>query len=200
MTVLLFGFEKFSDYPENPSELIVKSLNGEVIEDEKVVGIILPVEYNRIEKLVTQAIEQYRPKLILGIGLAPGRSKITPEKIAINYKYAKIPDNAGMSYRGELIDPMMPDGIFSNLPVEELVEYLNTNNIPSEISLSAGAYICNLTMFIIMREAKKIGAKGGFIHVPCHERLAVQHNCPSMSLDMMIKAIKLAIKFYLKKV
>lgn len=150
--------------------------------------------------MVTQSIRRYQPNLILGIGLAPGRTKITPEKIAINYKYSRIPDNMGVTYKGQRIDMNEPDGIFSNLPVEELVEYLKSKNIPSEISLSAGSYICNMTMFLVLREAKGIGARGGFIHIPCHEKCAIEskRDMAFMSLDKMQEAINLAIQFYLK--
>ncbi|AHC51966.1 pyrrolidone-carboxylate peptidase [Sulfolobus acidocaldarius SUSAZ] len=106
----------------------------------------------------------------------------------------------GVIYKGQRIDMNEHDGIFSNLPVEELVEYLKSKNVPSEISLTAGSYICNMTMFLILREAKRIGTKGGFIHIPCHERCAIEskRDMPFMSLDKIKEAVNLAIEFYLK--
>ncbi|QGA53901.1 pyroglutamyl-peptidase I [Sulfolobus sp. E5-1-F] len=200
MTVLLFGFEPFLDYMENPSQLIVETLNGNVILNEEVKGVILPVEYDKIEDIIVTKIREIRPILTLGIGLAPGRAKITPEKIAINYRYSREGDNAGKKYRGERIDPLGQDGIFTNLPVEDLVDYLNQNGIPAELSLSAGSYLCNNAMYIIIREARKYNSLGGFIHVPLHESYAakLQRPIPSMSLDTMKRGIKLSIEFILK--
>jgi pyroglutamyl-peptidase len=203
MVVLLFGFEKFSKYHENPSEIIINRLNGSVIENQKIIGIVLPVEFNKIEEIIVKNMQETRPYLTLGIGVAPGRTKITPEKIAVNYKYSKEPDNAGIKYSGQKIDLTQPDGIFSELPVERLVDYLNLNGIPAEISLSAGSFLCNMAMFIILRECKKIGCKGGFIHIPCHEKciepLEVT-NTPIMPLDTILQGIILSIKFYLKNI
>ncbi len=79
--------------------------------------------------------------------------------------------------------------------VEKLVEILNKNQIPAEISLSAGGYICNESMFYIMREAVKLNIKGGFVHFPCHMALITKYNlkCPTMDINLMKKAVKLII-------
>ncbi|WP_338598436.1 pyroglutamyl-peptidase I [Sulfolobus tengchongensis] len=201
MTVILFGFEPFREYIENPSQLVVQSLNNIEINNEPVRGIVLPVEYDKVEEIIITSIRKYKPILILGLGLAPGRAKLTPEKIAINYKYSKEPDNAGKKSNGEKIDNNGQDGIFTNIPVEELVDFLNSRSIPTELSLSAGSYLCNMAMYIIVREAKKSGALGGFIHLPCHERLAsiLSKPLPSMNLETMNRGIRLAIEFVLSK-
>ncbi|MCH1772283.1 MAG: pyroglutamyl-peptidase I [Saccharolobus sp.] len=199
MTVLLFGFEPFLEYKENPSQLIVEALNGSTMLKEEVKGVILPVEYEKIEDVIVTKIREMKPILTLGIGLAPGRTKITPEKIAINYRYSREADNSGKRYRGEKIDPLGQDGIFTNIPVEDLVDYLNNNGIPAELSLTAGSYLCNNAMYIIIRESKKYNSLGGFIHVPLHESYAarIQRPIPSMSLDTMIRGIRLSIEFIL---
>jgi pyroglutamyl-peptidase len=200
MSVLLFGFGKFSDYEENPSEIVVSRLNNSVIRGHKIIGKILPVEFERVEKIIVDNISNVKPRLVLGIGLAPGRTKITPEKIAINYKYSREPDNSGVRYMGERIDPSQPDGVFSDLPVEGLVNYLNEEGIPAELSLSAGGYLCNMAMFIILRECKKVNSRGGFIHIPCHERCAIlsKKDLPSMSMETIVRGITLSIEYYLK--
>ncbi|AWR99866.1 pyroglutamyl-peptidase I [Metallosphaera hakonensis] len=200
--ILLFGFEPFQEYRENPAELIVRSLDGFSVGGERVRGVVLPVEYDKVEKIISSHITELKPILTLGIGLAPGRAKLTPEKVALNYKYSKEPDNSGTKGKGERIDPAGPDGIFNNLPVEDLVDYLNSKGIPAELSLSAGSYLCNMAMYIIVREAKRLGSFGGFIHVPCHEELAAKlgRQVPSMSLETMKRGITLSLEFLLNAV
>lgn len=197
MNAILFGFGPFSKYRENPSRIIVEMLDGGDIDGINVRGVILPVTYSKVRDIVRREILKEKPDVSLGIGLAAGRIKITLEKIAVNYEYSTIPDEYGRKGRGKKIDPKGPDGIFTNLKIEKLVKILNSEKIPSEISLSAGGYICNLTMYTIMQNSLKIGKKGGFIHIPCHRELVASSNdlsCPFMELDTMLKAVKIVLK------
>ena len=92
--------------------------------------------------------------------------------------------------KGTHIDPSLPDGIFTNLPVENMVESLNKSGIPSSVSLSAGAYLCNNAMFVIVREARKQNFGGGFIHIPCHSEWIAKKdnkNFPSLPLDTIVE-------------
>lgn len=194
--VLLFGFGPFASYPENPTEIILKKIGKTGIKGTIIHTKILPVAYGEAEKIIVNEINKKNPDLILGTGLAPGRSRISIEKIAINYRFSETPDNRGMKKTGEKIDEKSPDGIFATINVEKLVDLLNEKGIPAEISISAGAYICNETMFLILREANKSGKKAGFIHFPCHYALASEYKqkCPMMDIQTMLKALKLIIK------
>lgn len=201
MTILVFGYEPFLEYVENPSQIVARTLNGTRLAGHNVVGVVLPVEYGRVESKILQSIKAAEPSLVLGVGLAPGRGKITPEKVALNYKHSDEPDNAGVKKSGEFIDKTQPDAFFSNMPVERIVDDLTTKGIPAELSLSAGAYLCNFAMFIILREAKKQGFVGGFVHIPCHEELAAKltkKNLPSMNIKTMIKAIEVIVEHSLR--
>jgi pyroglutamyl-peptidase len=192
-SVLVTGFEPFLDFPINPTQTIVERLDGTVEGDIIFHGIILPVDYEKIERPLVSQINRLKPDLIIGTGLAAGRAKISVEKIAINYKFSQEPDNSGRRMRGERIDKEAGDGLFSLLNVESLVEELNGRGIPAEISLSAGAYLCNYAMFIIVREAKKRGIKGGFIHFPADTLLSSKmttKSFPSLDIEVMKKSIQ----------
>jgi pyroglutamyl-peptidase len=201
LTVLIFGFGPFLEYKENPSGLIAQSLNGHEIAGHRVKGIALPTEYSRIEELIVAALNREKPTLALGLGLAAGRNVVTPEKIAVNYKHATEPDNTGKIILAEKIDAAQPDGLFANFPVEGLVEELNHRGVPSSLSLSAGAYLCNNAMFLIVREAHKAGFNGGFIHIPCHSEYVAreQKNLPSLPLSTIEKGVELSIEYILSQ-
>jgi len=201
MDIVLFGFEPFLEYKENPSQLIVESLNGTVIGGASVRGITLPVIFSKVEEAIISALQNERPQLAIGIGVAGGRNMITPEKIAINYKNSKEPDMSGMIARGERIDHSEPDGIFSNLPVEGLVEELNRKKIPASLSLSAGGYLCNNAMFVIIREAKRNGYAGGFIHIPFHSEYVMQtkKDFASMPLNTLRSGIEVSIEYLMER-
>ncbi len=195
--VLLFGFEPFLGFNENPSEKIARALDGKTVKGRKVVGRILPVDYERLEGNVIAELDRHRPSVVIGTGLAAGRSLLSVEKIAVNYKRSDEPDNNGRTETGCVIDANAPDGIFSNLQAEETVAALNSRRIPSTISLSAGAYLCNYAMFIIAREAGRRKFKGGFIHLPCDEEVASKQayrRFPFMTLASMTKGVRTAIE------
>ncbi len=201
MTVLLFGFEPYLEYKENPSQIIVKSLDGREIAGNRIKGITLPVEYARLEALLVTSLDREKPSLAIGLGLAPGRNMITPEKIAVNYKYAVEPDNTGRVIQGEKIDYSQPDGLFAMLPVEALVEELNRRGIPASLSLSAGAFLCNNAMFLIVREARRSGFEGGFIHIPYHAEYVsrLKKDLPSLPLETIQKGIETSIEFLVNR-
>lgn len=199
--VLLFGFEPFLQFKENPSWKIVKALDGKTVGGRKITGRILPVDYGMIEQLIVRDIEEHDPSVVIGTGLAAGRSLLSVEKIAVNYKHSEEPDNKGRKEEGGLIDGDAPDGMFSNLSPEESAALLNRAGIPAAVSLSAGAYLCNFAMFIITRESRKRGFTGGFVHVPCDEEMASKHEYrrfPFMSLESMKKGITIIIENALK--
>ena len=84
--VLVTGFEPFSKYNVNPSQLIAEALNAEYINDAEIVGIVLPVDFEESVDIVVQAVESYDPILVMSIGLSPGADSIELEKIGVNLK------------------------------------------------------------------------------------------------------------------
>jgi len=200
MTVLLFGFDPFLEFDENPSDLVVRRLHGRTIGGHAVVGRTLPVDYSIIEGQVISEIEAARPALVIGFGLAAGRDKVTPEKVALNYVNSKTKDNSDRSLEGVPIAAGQPDALFTNLPVEALVGELNREAIPASLSLSAGAYLCNYAMYVSMREAKTNGFRSGFIHIPCHAEWVARtgRQFPSLPLETILRAAEISVSFLVR--
>jgi len=199
MSILIFGFEPFLDFDENPSQLLANSLDARTFKGERVTGVVLPVEYERAERGITRAIDRSRPELAICFGLAAGREKITPEKIAVNYRASERGDKAGRRMAGSPIDPSGPDGLFTNLPVEGLVASLNEHGFPASISLSAGSYVCNNAMFVIVREARSKGFAGGLVHIPCHSEWVARRKkmMPSLPLKTLQRGAEHCITYCL---
>ena len=198
--ILVTGFEPFLNFSENPTAKIATYLNEKTSDNLKFSGRILPVDYENVEQKLVGFIDETKPNLIIGTGLAAGRAKISIEKIAINYKYSQEKDNKGNRSKGERIDSSIEDGIFSLLSVEKLVQLLNKKMIPAEVSLTAGAYLCNYAMFVIVRESKRRKIKGGFIHVPADLKLSssnAEKSYPSLNIETMMDALKIVSNFEL---
>ncbi len=202
MTVLILGFDPFLEFDENPSDLIVKRLHGRTIAGHTAVGRTLSVDYATVERQILSEIEAAKPDLVLGFGLAAGRDKVTPEKVALNYVNSKTKDNSGRSLEGVPIAAGQPDAFFTDLPVETLVSELNRETIPASLSLSAGAYLCNYTMYISMREAKRSGFRSGFIHIPCHAEWVAKSGkqFPSMPLETILRAAEISVSYLVRAV
>ena len=197
---MVFGFEPFSEYFENPSSLVADRLSKKRILGLRVIGKTLPVDFRTIEQTMLDIIEPVRTELILGVGLAPGRNSISLEKVALNYRLGSEKDNSGHLAPGAKVDARGPDALMSNLPVEEIVNRLREQGIPAKLSLSAGNYLCNQCMYIVIREALKRNCLGGFVHLPAHERLAAKlsRDLPSMSLATMEDAVRKVILLSLR--
>ncbi|QAS53628.1 pyroglutamyl-peptidase I [Halobacillus litoralis] len=196
-TLLLTGFEPFLDFAVNPTKEIVETLNGEMINDYLINGKILAVDYNESGEEMVSFIEKVQPDAVLSLGLAAGRHKVTPERIAINCNASKENDNEGNTPDGDPIIAGGPDGVFSTLPIKVLVEGLNNKGYPAEISNTAGTYLCNHVMYQAIYNFRKLDedVPAGFIHLPASHELAIQHgNLPSWSQTDLTEAVREMIK------
>ena len=197
MKILVTGFDPFDKDIINPAYEAVKRLPDE-IREAKIIKLEIPTSFERSRIAIEEAIEKYSPNVILSIGQAGGRNEITIEKVAINLLEARIKDNDGYQ---PLDKPIKEDGqtaYFTNLPIKGMVSHIKENNIPANISYTAGTFVCNSVMYNILYliDKKFPHIKGGFIHVPFLPEQAVLKNPipSSMSLDMISKAIELAIE------
>lgn len=192
--VLVSGFEPFGGAKLNPSELLVHELKKIEFSDIELSTIVLPVEFDRAAEILLHTIKQVKPAVVIAFGQAEGRTAITPEKIAINLDDARIPDNSGDQRRNKLIDESGNDGYFSTLPIEKMVEAMKAGGYPAEISLSAGAFVCNHIFYSLQRELQGLGIRSGFVHLPLvNEQSEEFPGKFTMKLNEMVSAAKAAI-------
>ena len=130
------------------------------------------------------------PDVILCIGQAGGRAAITPEQVGINLRYAPIPDNKGNQPTDEPIISGGATAYFSTLPVRRIAEAIKASGIPSQVSYSAGAYVCNDLLYTLLSRYDGSNTRVGFIHIPFS---AEQNKTPCMELCDIIKGLTAAI-------
>lgn len=189
MTVLITGFEPFGGQSVNPSWEAVSAL-PERVGQHDLVKLHLPVEYGEAPRRVLEKARELSPQVILCVGQAGGRDAVTPEVIGINLREASIPDNAGVSPAGVPIDPDGPDGIFSTLPVREMVSAIREKGIPAKLSYSAGAYVCNDLMYTLLNHFRGTDIRVGFVHVP----YIPSQGSPSLPQAQLTQALAAAIE------
>ena len=206
-TVLVTGFEPFDGFTINPSEEVAKSLDGkiikphstaEIVESHKIVGLVLPLDYQNALGVLDKALEKHQPDYVLCCGQA-NRAVITIERIAINVLSTKRSDNYDNIPETDIINHEGPAAYFSNIEPQPLVQILKENEIPAEVSYYAGAYGCNWLLYNVMQriETGDLDMKATFIHLPPIPSQAIQKDQPTlatMPLDMLVNALVTIIK------
>ncbi|MFT4416383.1 pyroglutamyl-peptidase I [Fredinandcohnia humi] len=194
--LLLTGFVPFLDNPINPTEEIVKALEGKIIGGYKVVGKILPVDFAESAKQCIEHFIEEKPDVVISLGLAAGRSKITPERIAINCRDGAA-DNSGVKLEDSPIEEEGPAGYFSTLPIRRFVNAAIEKGYPAVISNTAGTYLCNNVMYSMLHkiETEQLPVRAGFIHIPASHELAMKKSSlPSWSQADLTSAIEAMIE------
>ena len=174
--VLLSGFAPFDGAQTNESwEAVRAAVPAMVARGVDAEAVELPVEFGAGSALLAEAVRALRPSLVVAVGLAAGRSAITPERVAINLRDARIPDNAGASPVDEPVVPGAPVGRFSTLPIKAMVAALAADGVPAAVSQTAGTYVCNDVFYalqhLLATEPALEGIRGGFVHVPAADVL-----------------------------
>jgi pyroglutamyl-peptidase len=195
-TILLTGFEPFDGETINPSQEIVRALDGEIIEGHRVTGAILPVAFAPTVTLLGALLDTHRPALAVALGQAGGRSGLSIERVAINLIDARIADNEGAQPLDERVIDVAPGSYFSTLPVKAIAAHLCALGVPATVSLSAGSFVCNQVFFALAHRIAEHhpAMRSGFIHVPwLPEQVTGRPDQPSMSLETMIVGIRAAL-------
>jgi pyroglutamyl-peptidase len=197
MKILLSGFEPFGEHTRNPSQDLVLRLPQVLDGGVTILKTILPVDHIQAPQILLEEIAKHQPHAVLSFGLASGRARIGLERVALNLKDFRIADNAGVIIQDQPIFEDGPTAYFSSLPLRKMHTALQSAGIPSEISLSAGAYLCNQIFYVMMHEIeqKNLPTRAGFIHLPAlPEQAAKADNAlPSLSMEIVIRATHILI-------
>ena len=197
--LLLTGFEPFLSFSVNPTMKIVEELNGQTVGDYIIEGRVMTVDFEKTGTQLVQLLEEVQPDALISLGLAGGRYKITPERIAINFNDVAETDtdNAGNAPIDQPIIENGPASYLTTLPARKMINRLIENGYPAEMSNSAGTYLCNNTMYngLHYMHTNKKNVPAGFIHIPASHELALEYGrVPSWSHKDLLESIKICIE------
>lgn len=194
-SVLLTGFEPFGGENTNPSMEIARALDGYRGDEFVVHSAILPVVQHQSVERIVELIKEFDPNMVIALGVAVGRSAITPEKVAINFDDFRIPDNAGNQPIGEAIRADGAAAHFSTLPINLMTQKICMAQVSGAVSFTAGTFVCNHVMYGVLDyiEQQSLPIRAGFIHVPQATEFCVDPDTPTIELAKMIAAIRDAI-------
>ncbi len=185
MRILVTGFEPFGGDTKNVSWEAVQRLPA-VIEGAEIITACLPVSYDRVEPKLWELAERFLPDAVLCVGLAGNRDCLTPEQTAVNLMASKIPDNDGVQYQCQKIQPSGPECRTSPLPVVNIAQAMASAGIPARVSQSAGTFVCNRVMYGLLEgiAAGKGPKTGGFLHVPREEAVPLEKICRGLEIEI----------------
>ncbi len=163
--LLITGFDPFGGNAVNPAWQAVKEL-PDTVAGFSLCKLEIPTVFGLAAERVLARAAEFRPDVILCVGLAGGRSAVTPERIAVNIRDARIPDNAGNQPRGQRCCPQGPAAYFATVPVEAMARAIREAGLPGMVSNSAGAFVCNDTLYLLLHHFSGTDIRVGFIHVP----------------------------------
>jgi pyroglutamyl-peptidase len=192
-TVLLTGFEPFGTDAVNPSGDAVREVASRWHGPEELVVDVLPVTFAGTASRLSELLEKHVPDVVVCVGLAGGRPRISVERVGVNLVDARIPDNDG----DRPVDvPSLPGGpaaLFASLPVKAIVRDASARGIPIETSLTAGSFVCNHVLVQATAWAEAHDRRAGFIHVPWATGQAPGRE-PELPLEIIVRALEVAIR------
>ncbi len=189
MRILITAFEPFGGEKENSSEKVINTLR----DFQDVEKLVLPVVFDECYEKVYEKMMNTHYDYILMTGESCGRTAISVERIAMNIKDSRMPDNRGKTFKNKKIFEDGADGYFSRLNIEEIKRAFETEKIPVLISNSAGTYVCNNLFYGVLYKIRKeaLKTRAGFFHIPCiTEQVVNKPNVPSVSLEVAVRGME----------
>lgn len=187
--LLITGFDPFGGESINPAWEAVKLL-PDVVGDFALCKLRIPTVFGKAAAIVMEKAEEYQPDVILCIGQAGGRTAVTPERIAVNIRDARIPDNEGNQPVGGFVVDGGAAAYFSTVPVKVMADAITAVGLPGMVSNSAGAFVCNDTLYMLLHHYEGSTVRVGFIHVP----YLPEQGTPSLPLEQITAALAAVIE------
>jgi pyroglutamyl-peptidase len=195
---LVTAFEPFGGDSVNASLEAVRRLPARIGKLE-VVTAELPTSYARSLPALEAAIAREKPEIVLCVGQARDRAALCVERLAVNVQDTENADNDGARPVDAPVVAGGPAAYLATLPVRAAVAALRAAELPAQLSMSAGTFVCNHVFYGLMHLAAG-GAhrfRGGFLHVPGLSQQAafqLRSTAPAMPLDDIARGIAIVLE------
>lgn len=195
MNLLITAFEPFDKEPINSSLEVMKAL-PKTIHGARITTLMVPTAFHSSAQVLSQALNQTAYDYIVCLGQAGGRAAVTPERVAINLDDARIPDNQAAQPIDQVIQAKGQAAYFSQLPIKAMVAAMKEVGVPSQVSNSAGTYVCNHLMYqaLYLTHTRYLQTRAGFVHLPYLTQQVIDRpHLASLTLDQMVSGMEASI-------
>lgn len=196
--ILITGFEPFSGFKINPSQILLKDL--QLINPKQIDTLLLPVRFaNAFEPIRDAYINIKKYDFILMLGQAAGRNSVSLERIALNWQESKIKDEDGYFVNAEKISLNAPDAYINENPLTSWTDSLSSSG-PVSVSFSAGTYVCNYIYFRVINEIMKNPNQTLFVHLPIlPEQNDSEKKLPNLDYQIQLKILSQLVELILQQ-
>ncbi|MBX3022301.1 MAG: hypothetical protein KF799_11565 [Bdellovibrionales bacterium] len=190
MKWLVTAFEPFGGAQSNSSQIVLKALQTMDWQGHVEFFPSVPVQFTTAWTVV----KGVRARLadvqgVLALGQAERRTRLSLERVAVNWVDAAMADNSGFKPAQGRID-RGADGLFTTIPWERLED-----SPLWERSYTAGTFVCNTLMYQMLKDGALEAA--GFVHIPLLESQAdpLFAGAARMADEQAISAMERILKF-----
>ncbi|XP_053976004.1 pyroglutamyl-peptidase 1 [Hylaeus volcanicus] len=167
-TALVTGFGPFDNHIVNASWEAVKELNklaanSKELKDVKLIVQEIPVSYEDVDNYIPTLWEEYKPTVVLHVGVSHKADCLTIECCAHSNGYVrkdiydKCPDESTIP------DQILKTGINVDTICDKVNKHSNKTKCNACISYDAGRYLCE---YIFYKSLQINSTKTLFVHVP----------------------------------
>ena len=168
LRILVTAFGSFPGAPVNPTMALARLVMRRHARRLARLGLeiqtaVLPVEYEGAEARAAGLIEKIEPQVVLHLGLAARRKRLSFETRARNRLNILHPDVARRTSARLAIENAGPLSLASRAPTARCVAAIRFSGATCAPSIDAGDYLCNQTLYASLRTRAPLVA---FLHVP----------------------------------
>lgn len=203
--VVLTAFEPFGAWETNSTIAVVTAAAQRLRDAGLLVRTrVLPVDLEGAMPALEQALAGDRPAAVICCGLSGRARTVHVERVALNVADFRIPDAGGRTPRGEFVVPGAPEAYLTPVPVHSIVAALAERGVPSQVSNSAGTYLCNAVYFCALRATRSTGVPTLFLHLPplpgaaaeaCIRDPSAADPEAAMSVELQVEAVVAVAEF-----
>ncbi len=178
-----------SQVRENASDKVVSTLQLGL--DKETKYDYLPVVSRGLKRRVESLIKSCKPKVVILTGQAPGRTRISLERFALNILDFTELDESGVSILGKTIEAEGPHAYKSSIKnLGVLQKKLVAKGFPVEVSNHAGTYLCNQIYYHALHYSAKhkLKCKILFVHLPLFDK--VDQQLSALCLSELVKILE----------
>lgn len=167
-TVVVAGYGSWPTAPQNPCAQVVRELSKQSYDSFNLHAVEMPVVSAILYDRVDEIINQVKPDIWIGLGVAVRYTVIKVEHIGLNIIDLPVPDAAGDLTGKTPIVEAGPLAYASSLPNEAIVDALTAADIPAINAYYAGTHLCNQMLYTSLHLAatKCPAMQAGFLHLP----------------------------------